>query len=127
MREKQSVSNNSKDKLSRRKFIGAAAAAVTVACVILIYTPSNAASTDKPLKQALGADHFPDRVHTFIWRNWESVSLERMETAMNIQDKSSGNTSGQTPGSITTGPLPSSEAMPPASSDNGLPRNCLLR
>lgn len=22
--------------------------------------------------------HFPDRLHTFVWRNWESVSLERM-------------------------------------------------
>lgn len=23
-------------------------------------------------------EHFPDRLHTFIWRNWEMVSLERM-------------------------------------------------
>ena len=22
--------------------------------------------------------HFPDRVHAFVWRNWELVSLERM-------------------------------------------------
>ena len=22
--------------------------------------------------------HFPDRLHTFVWRNWELVSLERM-------------------------------------------------
>ncbi len=29
-------------------------------------------------KPALEAKHFPDRLHTFVWRNWESVSLERM-------------------------------------------------
>jgi hypothetical protein len=23
-------------------------------------------------------DHFPDRLHAFVWRNWEMVSLERM-------------------------------------------------
>ena len=22
--------------------------------------------------------HFPDRLHAFVWRNWEMVSLERM-------------------------------------------------
>ena len=29
-------------------------------------------------KPAVVAQHFPDRMHTFIWRNWESVTLERM-------------------------------------------------
>lgn len=27
---------------------------------------------------ALEFDHFPDRLHAFVWRNWELVSLERM-------------------------------------------------
>ena len=27
---------------------------------------------------ALEFPHFPDRVHAFVWRNWEMVSLERM-------------------------------------------------
>jgi hypothetical protein len=27
---------------------------------------------------ALECKHFPDRLHTFVWRNWELVSLERM-------------------------------------------------
>ena len=31
-----------------------------------------------PLKPALEFHHFPDRLHTFVWRNWELVSLERM-------------------------------------------------
>ncbi len=29
-------------------------------------------------KPAIEAKHFPDRLHTFVWRNWESVSLQRM-------------------------------------------------
>lgn len=29
-------------------------------------------------KPAIVAEHFPDRLHTFVWRNWESVGLERM-------------------------------------------------
>jgi hypothetical protein len=27
---------------------------------------------------ALDFKHFPDRLHTFVWRNWQMVSLERM-------------------------------------------------
>ncbi|HSW00925.1 MAG TPA: hypothetical protein VLI39_12180 [Sedimentisphaerales bacterium] len=26
----------------------------------------------------VACDHFPDRLHAFVWRNWEMVSLERM-------------------------------------------------
>lgn len=42
-------------------------------------------------KAALEVPHFPDRLHTFVWRNWESVSLERMAevldtTAKNISE-----------------------------------------
>ena len=29
-------------------------------------------------KPALAAQHFPDRLHSFVWRNWELVGLERM-------------------------------------------------
>ncbi|GMU22119.1 MAG: hypothetical protein AMXMBFR13_22070 [Phycisphaerae bacterium] len=31
-----------------------------------------------PAPQALAAPWFPDRVHTFVWRNWESADLARM-------------------------------------------------
>jgi len=27
---------------------------------------------------AVAISHFPDRLHAFVWRNWEMVSLERM-------------------------------------------------
>jgi hypothetical protein len=27
---------------------------------------------------AIQFKHFPDRVHTFVWRNWELASLDRM-------------------------------------------------
>ena len=33
-------------------------------------------SGSKPPAVAIG--HFPDRLHAFVWRNWEMVSLERM-------------------------------------------------
>ncbi len=29
-------------------------------------------------RPAIEVRHFPDRLHTFVWRNWEMVSLERM-------------------------------------------------
>ncbi len=29
-------------------------------------------------RPAVASQHFPDRLHTFVWRNWELVSLERM-------------------------------------------------
>lgn len=32
-------------------------------------------STSPP---AIEAPHFPSRLHTFVWRNWESVNLDRM-------------------------------------------------
>jgi hypothetical protein len=28
--------------------------------------------------RAIEFQHFPDRLHAFVWRNWEMVSLERM-------------------------------------------------
>ncbi len=28
--------------------------------------------------------HFPDRLHAFVWRNWETVSLERMAEVLGI-------------------------------------------
>lgn len=31
-----------------------------------------------PTPPALTASHFPSRLHTFVWRNWELVSAERM-------------------------------------------------
>ena len=32
--------------------------------------------------QALRIDHFPDRLHAFVWRNWPLVPLERMALAL---------------------------------------------
>lgn len=31
---------------------------------------------------AIEFKHFPDRLHTFVWRNWELVSLERMASVL---------------------------------------------
>jgi hypothetical protein len=31
---------------------------------------------------ALSAPHMPDRLHTFVWRNWESVDAERMAAVL---------------------------------------------
>jgi len=35
-----------------------------------------------PTKPALEFHHFPGRLHAFVWRNWESVSLERMAAVL---------------------------------------------
>ena len=53
---------------------------VTVAAVCLIYVGPAAAEVlpTGDARPALAARHFPNRLHSFIWRNWESVALERM-------------------------------------------------
>jgi hypothetical protein len=32
--------------------------------------------------EAIVFEHFPDRLHAFVWRNWELVSLERMAAVL---------------------------------------------
>ena len=34
------------------------------------------------IKKALEFHHFPGRLHAFVWRNWESVTLERMAAVL---------------------------------------------
>jgi hypothetical protein len=36
-----------------------------------------------PTPPALEFRHFPDRLHAFVWRNWETTSLERMAEVLN--------------------------------------------
>ena len=44
-------------------------------------------STDKEQKQESLTPYFPSQMHAFIWRNWESVSLERMSKVLNTTTK----------------------------------------
>jgi len=41
-----------------------------------------------PTPPALGFRHFPDRLHAFVWRNWEMTSLERMAEVLNTTAQS---------------------------------------
>ena len=72
--------------LSRRQFLKAASA-VTATIAISKLPPEAAASTahsdisELPLGpecSPLSFSHFPDRLHAFVWRNWQLVPLERM-------------------------------------------------
>ena len=44
-----------------------------------------------PAKPAIEFSHFPDRLHAFVWRNWDLMSLEKMAEV-----------TGTTPGKINT-------------------------
>ena len=46
--------------------------ATTVCCAGTSVLPTGSSPAPIEFK------HFPDRLHTFVWRNWEMVSLERM-------------------------------------------------
>ena len=35
-----------------------------------------------PTPEPVAAPHFPDRVHAFVWRNWELVDLPRMAAVL---------------------------------------------
>ena len=41
---------------------------------------------DGPPPPALGAPHFPDKLHTFVWRNWESIDLARMAQVLGTSE-----------------------------------------
>lgn len=48
---------------------------------IFLVCPCSTFAEELPIGSAPAAlefSHFPDRVHAFVWRNWEMVSLERM-------------------------------------------------
>jgi len=44
-------------------------------------------SSDKETNQNLLTPYFPTRMHAFIWRNWESVSLDRIAKVLNTTSK----------------------------------------
>ncbi len=56
---------------------------IVLACLALLATAlaQRASAMDLPAgptPPALSAPHFPSRLHTFVWRNWELVPAERM-------------------------------------------------
>ena len=51
---------------------------VAAAFLFNLSTTMAGASSSSDARPAIAAQHFPDRLHTFIWRNWQSVTLERM-------------------------------------------------
>lgn len=55
-------------------------ATVSILSLILIGVHAAAADSLPPAdpRPPVAIDHFPDRLHAFVWRNWEMVSLERM-------------------------------------------------
>lgn len=62
--------------LSRRKFL---ASATLVAAGIALVKPQLSLASSKALfLPAVALPHFPDKLHAFLWRNWNLVSLDRM-------------------------------------------------
>ena len=52
-------------------------------CVFLLYPTSDGSAADIVLPQGsapapIVARHFPDRVHTFVWRNWNAVEPAKL-------------------------------------------------
>ncbi|MBN1292587.1 MAG: hypothetical protein JXB48_12175 [Candidatus Latescibacteria bacterium] len=48
-------------------------------CTVLLHADVLPNGQSKP---AIDFPHFPDRLHVFVWRNWESVGLERMAAVL---------------------------------------------
>jgi hypothetical protein len=61
---------------SRKEFLKSATLAT--AGLLAIPPTFTLASTRSVNKQALALPHFPDRLHAFLWRNWNLVSTERL-------------------------------------------------
>ncbi len=57
-----------------------ALAAVWIIVFVLAWVRPGTADSLPPVdpRAPVAFAHFPDRVHAFVWRNWEMVSLERM-------------------------------------------------
>lgn len=63
--------------LSRRRFL--VSGTLFTAGLLLARYPGIAAITKKTAgKPAVALPHFPDKVHAFLWRNWNLVPLDRM-------------------------------------------------
>lgn len=72
--------------ISRRKFLSAA----TLVTSGLLMDWSSAFAADGTLtvkKVALNFTHFPDRLHAFIWRNWNLVPVEKMAAVVGATEK----------------------------------------
>jgi hypothetical protein len=54
------------------------AAWIVVFAVIGIHSAGADSLPPTDPRPPVACDHFPDRLHAFVWRNWEMVSLERM-------------------------------------------------
>ncbi len=54
--------------------------ATTILCFVICASISLFPLSAQPVPEDIFplALHFPDRLHVFVWRNWQSVSLERM-------------------------------------------------
>ncbi|MBN1817595.1 MAG: hypothetical protein JW828_09545 [Sedimentisphaerales bacterium] len=51
---------------------------VTAACLLPGESPAAGVLPTGSAAAAVECEHFPDRLHAFVWRNWELVSAERM-------------------------------------------------
>lgn len=86
-----------------------------IACIILTAVSSIVYAADVlpkgTTKPALGSPWFPDRLHAFVWKNWESVPAERMAEVV-----------GATPGQVRD--IGRSMGLPP---QGDIPRDFLTR
>jgi hypothetical protein len=56
---------------------------LVVVCSIGISCMASEPTADTNAAPILKLSHFPNRLHAFVWRNWESVSIDRMAKAVN--------------------------------------------
>jgi hypothetical protein len=62
--------------LSRRKFL--ASASLVAAGIALVKPRLSLACSKSLFLPAVALPHFPDKMHAFLWRNWNLVPLERL-------------------------------------------------
>ena len=58
------------------------APAIVCACLVLCAATVHAALPTGPAPKALAFEHFPDRLHAFVWRNWNVVDPARLATVL---------------------------------------------
>src|SRR2546428_11366485 len=106
-------------RLSRREFLAMTAAATATAA--WFEWPSDAAEggVDRlglsslpkgPTPAPVSLPHFPDRLHAFVWRNWELVPIARLArvlatSARNVAVPAAAEGLPEQPG-VTAGPPP---------------------
>ncbi len=65
---------------------------IHVACVLAAFSPAGLHGAESvlptgPSPNPIDAPHFPDRLHTFIWRNWECADLADMARVLGTNEK----------------------------------------